>query len=349
MPLISCPECKKRISDSVDKCLYCGFVITPERLAEIRKAAAELQHKVKIGCSVIAAIACVFVLYIVFLFVFDTKHDGSTRLPDRIYRQEMAKAKATCAADGGKSKAILADVLDRVELYGLKVFVNRRWYSLPLKHKEAYAAALTACYSPEDFVTIHDAYTGKELAMWGIKFGLKLAPEPESATPALSDEASSTIDVQGGLELRRDTLNLAMKLCDMEKLKQHNEKLKLLYNAGDEAWSGKCYPFGWYSWVDEAVKELLGEEYEQFSKDVGAQSPGKSVLVFPDGQQAVVFSSCRQHDCPNFGAYFLISPKNHDVNVIWKRNKEFVYFGSQDAAFKKHKFGEWFLELEPKL
>ncbi len=109
--------------------------------------------------------------YFLILLLLEGACDSGPREPSP-FQKELAKARTTCATDG-KSKEILADILDHTELDGLAVFVKRDWYNLTLRHKEAYAAALTACYSPKDYVAIYDAYTGKQLAMWG-SYGLKM-------------------------------------------------------------------------------------------------------------------------------------------------------------------------------
>ena len=34
--LILCPECKKNISETASSCPKCGYVLTPEKMAEIK-------------------------------------------------------------------------------------------------------------------------------------------------------------------------------------------------------------------------------------------------------------------------------------------------------------------------
>lgn len=130
--------------------------------------------------------------------------------------------------------------------------------------------------------------------------------------------------------LYRDSTNLALELCEKEKLRDDGSK---------------CYPFAWKPWVQETVKQLLGEKYADFEKDTTVQSPGESVVVLPKDTQTVLFSACRQHDCNSFSAYYLIDPKTRAVNIIWKRKKEFIYFGSQEKLFIESKIGQW-LEQE---
>lgn len=50
MGIIPCPECKKNISETAANCPKCGYVLTPEKIAEIKKKQKELQKKAGIGC-----------------------------------------------------------------------------------------------------------------------------------------------------------------------------------------------------------------------------------------------------------------------------------------------------------
>ncbi|MFH2059977.1 MAG: zinc ribbon domain-containing protein [Pseudomonadota bacterium] len=50
MALIQCPECKKRISDTVDSCPNCGYKITPEKIAEVKKQASNNLKVFGVGC-----------------------------------------------------------------------------------------------------------------------------------------------------------------------------------------------------------------------------------------------------------------------------------------------------------
>ena len=61
MALITCPECKKRISDSTDSCPKCGYKLTPEIIAEIRKKELQAQKGCGIGC--LSIIVIIITLY----------------------------------------------------------------------------------------------------------------------------------------------------------------------------------------------------------------------------------------------------------------------------------------------
>ena len=63
MALIACPECKKKISDSAGRCPHCGYQLTPEKIAEIKKKEKQVQKGCAIGC--LSVIAILFVLYLV--------------------------------------------------------------------------------------------------------------------------------------------------------------------------------------------------------------------------------------------------------------------------------------------
>ncbi len=75
MALIGCPECKKKISDSVTSCPNCGYQITPEKLAEIKKKEKATQNKFASGCLVIILIIAVF--YIIGLVTGSSGGSGS--------------------------------------------------------------------------------------------------------------------------------------------------------------------------------------------------------------------------------------------------------------------------------
>jgi hypothetical protein len=69
MSLITCPECKKKISDKSNACTYCGYPLTPDRVAGLIEQQKEIDKKyarrLKIGCgSVFAFFAFWFLLAI---------------------------------------------------------------------------------------------------------------------------------------------------------------------------------------------------------------------------------------------------------------------------------------------
>ncbi len=62
MARIPCPECKRQISETADSCPKCGYKLTPEEAAKIKKR----QQDYYIGCS-IAAVVVVLLPFIVVL------------------------------------------------------------------------------------------------------------------------------------------------------------------------------------------------------------------------------------------------------------------------------------------
>ena len=87
--LIPCPECKKQISDTADKCPSCGYIITAEKIAEIKQTKAKSQNKAAMGCLVVVVliIGFFFVLFLIDEFnlskkppreaVYNSESDGS--------------------------------------------------------------------------------------------------------------------------------------------------------------------------------------------------------------------------------------------------------------------------------
>jgi len=65
MALISCPECKKQISDTAANCPKCGYQLSPEKIAEIQEKALKDQKKQQ-GC-LITGIAILAILLGIFL------------------------------------------------------------------------------------------------------------------------------------------------------------------------------------------------------------------------------------------------------------------------------------------
>ena len=62
MALISCPECKKRISDTAGICPKCGYQLIPEKIAEAKRNEKQVKKGCAIGC--LSVIAVFFVLWL---------------------------------------------------------------------------------------------------------------------------------------------------------------------------------------------------------------------------------------------------------------------------------------------
>ncbi len=69
--LITCPECKKKISDTADSCPNCGYKLTPEKVAEIKKKQLQVQKGCGIGC--LAVIVIFAILYMIGSFSSDSQ------------------------------------------------------------------------------------------------------------------------------------------------------------------------------------------------------------------------------------------------------------------------------------
>jgi RNA polymerase subunit RPABC4/transcription elongation factor Spt4 len=80
MALISCPECKKRISDTAEKCPSCGYSITAEKIVEIKQAETEKKQKAKQGCLImfVGLIGVPILIIIVIIIVGSSSKTNST-------------------------------------------------------------------------------------------------------------------------------------------------------------------------------------------------------------------------------------------------------------------------------
>src|SRR3990170_9086402 len=65
MALISCPECKKQISDTAASCPKCGNQLSPEKIVEIKEK-AQKDQKIQQGC----VIGCLIILGVGLLLLF---------------------------------------------------------------------------------------------------------------------------------------------------------------------------------------------------------------------------------------------------------------------------------------
>jgi len=69
MAMITCPECRKKISETADNCPNCGYQLTPEEIAEIKKKEQKLQKGCGIGC--LSVVVIFVILYIIGSFLPD--------------------------------------------------------------------------------------------------------------------------------------------------------------------------------------------------------------------------------------------------------------------------------------
>lgn len=84
MALITCPECKKKISESVSNCPHCGYQLTQEKIAEIKQAEQLIQKGCSIGC--VSIIAIFFIFYFISSF---SSSKSSRTYPDSRSSQEI--------------------------------------------------------------------------------------------------------------------------------------------------------------------------------------------------------------------------------------------------------------------
>jgi hypothetical protein len=96
MALITCSECRHKISDKVLSCPSCGIPFTPEKIAEIKKK--ELQAKKNRGLGCLSVIVFIAVLQMISKFSFDKPND-STKADLIPY--------SSLSFDGGKDAKVL--------------------------------------------------------------------------------------------------------------------------------------------------------------------------------------------------------------------------------------------------
>jgi len=83
MSLIKCPECKKKISDTTDSCPNCGYQLTPEEAAEIKKKEKRALKGSGIGCLVI--------VIAIFFLILNVNNDTEKDVPKT--KEELRKEK----------------------------------------------------------------------------------------------------------------------------------------------------------------------------------------------------------------------------------------------------------------
>ena len=67
MPMIHCPECKKEISDTIENCINCGYLIAPNKVAEkTNKPHKSSERQIHKAIDGIFALVYVYLLYNVF-------------------------------------------------------------------------------------------------------------------------------------------------------------------------------------------------------------------------------------------------------------------------------------------
>lgn len=94
MGLVSCPECNKKVSESANNCPKCGYVLTAEKVAEI-KAADQMMFKIMgVGCLGF------FVVTLIVNAIVPKRDDGT----------EATMADTTNATKGDGYKSLVGNV-----------------------------------------------------------------------------------------------------------------------------------------------------------------------------------------------------------------------------------------------
>jgi len=117
MSLVTCPECKKKISDTTDSCPNCGYKLTSEKVAEIKKKEKQVQKGCGIGC--LAVIVIFAILYMIGSFSSDSqKTETSTPKTQEQIRKEQIE-KHFSAWDGSHSglTALIKETMNDPDSY----------------------------------------------------------------------------------------------------------------------------------------------------------------------------------------------------------------------------------------
>lgn len=91
MPLITCPDCKRKISDAVRSCPHCGRPIDAADVAHSRDAAAEGAKRAAIGCGV-AGLA----VLLLFAWCYNAISSTSTNSTPAVPQPSAAGAYVDC-------------------------------------------------------------------------------------------------------------------------------------------------------------------------------------------------------------------------------------------------------------
>ena len=91
MALITCPECKKKMSESADSCPHCGYKLTPEKADQIKKAENE-KHMVGGIASLIVLVSVIILLVVYKLNSHSDGPDGSNNSSSETHSQPSSKS-----------------------------------------------------------------------------------------------------------------------------------------------------------------------------------------------------------------------------------------------------------------
>jgi hypothetical protein len=89
MAMITCPDCNKKISESADSCPNCGYKLTPEKIAEIKKKGQQGQKRFNIGC--LSLIVMFVVLYLINSFPSNSTKSTTPKTKEEIHKEQIEK------------------------------------------------------------------------------------------------------------------------------------------------------------------------------------------------------------------------------------------------------------------
>lgn len=100
MALITCPECENKISDSADSCPQCGYKLTAEKLAEIKRRAQDQEIEDKRSCisCCLISIGIAIIITIIAVVITVTAPEKPTR--EEIIREEIEKRRERYPYEG---------------------------------------------------------------------------------------------------------------------------------------------------------------------------------------------------------------------------------------------------------
>ena len=168
MALITCPECKKKVSETVNSCPNCGYQFKAEETAEIKKKEQQQQKYLGIGC-----LFAIFILIIIWQVYFSS--DNSKTPPSKTHQINSP------------IKWYEGGTLHKAKM--------REWSQASYKNKLATAADLVMGLLKIDGVVVMNIDIERELKPKAIDFvkGLDAANEDGTADSLAVAEVAATI------------------------------------------------------------------------------------------------------------------------------------------------------------
>ncbi|MFZ2398292.1 MAG: RDD family protein [Smithella sp.] len=97
-----------------------------------------------------------------------------------------------------------------------------------------------------------------------------------------------------------------------------------------------CYKHDWNKWVKKIYQITAGELKTKIAGDSGVASPASYILVYTDKTKRLIFHGCRQHDCSNAEAYFLLDTTNKNMDIVWIADGKITYLGPNAKLLKQN-------------